>query len=73
MNRLHALYHQRCIPAITASLEKGRKRVMSFYEDVRVCKVDEEVLVEVDPGLTSFVNINTPADLAQIRQLVAGQ
>jgi molybdopterin-guanine dinucleotide biosynthesis protein A len=62
---LHAFYHRRVQGALTRAIVDGRKRVVSFYEDVRVRKVDEAELRLYDPHLRSFFNINTPADLDQ--------
>lgn len=60
-----------CLGPIRAALEAGRRRVISFFPDVRVRYVDEPELTTYDPDLRSFFNINTPADLDRA-QLLAG-
>jgi molybdenum cofactor guanylyltransferase len=56
---LHALYHQRCLPAITARLSAGQRRMDCFLPEVRVRRVAEDELIPIDPSLRSFSNINT--------------
>lgn len=61
---LHALYHRNCLPAMLASLQAGKRRLVSFYAGLRVRYVEEPALRRVDPELRSLFNINTPDDLA---------
>ncbi len=63
---LHALYRKTCLPAIEAALAAGRRRAVAFLQDVRVCYLDEPELRRVDPALSSFRNINTPEDWAEL-------
>jgi molybdopterin-guanine dinucleotide biosynthesis protein A len=62
---LHALYHRRCLPAILQALREQRRRVISFYEALRVRYVQEDEVRRFDPALRSFFNINTPEDHQQ--------
>ena len=62
---LHALYHKRCLAALWVALEEGRRRVVSFYETLRVRHVDPTEIALCDPEGRSFYNINTPRDLLQ--------
>ena len=64
---LHALYSKACLPAMERALAAGRMRVISFYDDVRVRAVEEDELRTVDPELRSFTNVNTPEELAAVR------
>ena len=64
---LHAVYRPSCVPAIERALAAGQKRLISFYEQVRVRKVDEAELRHWDPDLRSFLNINRPEDLERAR------
>jgi molybdopterin-guanine dinucleotide biosynthesis protein A len=59
---LHSLYHRRCLPAIEALLAREGRRFVHFYDDVRVCYMDEPALRQIDPELRSLVNVNTPQD-----------
>jgi molybdopterin-guanine dinucleotide biosynthesis protein A len=67
---LHAIYRQTCIPAIEAALGAGQKRLISFFEAVKVRYVEEEALRAWDPDLRSFLNVNRPDDLARATELV---
>ncbi len=60
---LHAIYSKACIPAVAACLERGKRRMVGFYGDVRVLYLDEPELRAVDPDLAGFRNLNTPEDL----------
>ena len=46
-------------------LDQDRLKLAGFYEAVRVRYVEEDEVRRFDPGLRSFVNVNTPEDLAQ--------
>ena len=59
---LHAVYRKSCLPAIEASLLRGRRRMVSFFDDVRVCYIEDSLLREFDPSLRSLCNINTPEE-----------
>lgn len=59
---LHAVYSTDCIPAIREKLECGEKRVVSFFDQVRVHYVKKEKVKELDPQYLSFFNINTVED-----------
>ncbi len=61
---LHALYHKRCLGALTKSLAEGRRRVISFYDTLRVRWVGTGEIARFDSQGRSFFNINTPDDLA---------
>jgi molybdopterin-guanine dinucleotide biosynthesis protein A len=39
-----------------------------MYSQVRVRTVSEAEVLTVDPGLDSFINVNTPEDLAALLQ-----
>jgi len=60
---LHALYTKACLPAMERALAAGRLRVISFFDEVRVCRLSEELIRTVDPELRSFINVNTPEEL----------
>jgi molybdopterin-guanine dinucleotide biosynthesis protein A len=59
---LHAAYRRTCLPALEAVIEAGRRRVISFFPQVRVRYVTEAEVAAIDPELESFRNVNTPAD-----------
>lgn len=59
---LHAVYSKDCLSAIRSKLEKGKKRVISIFDEVRIKYVEKEKVKEFDPQYLSFFNINTPKD-----------
>ena len=62
---LLAIYPRTVLPLIEARLLAGRRDPRSLLEVARVHYLEETLLRQVDPGLRSFVNINTPRELAQ--------
>lgn len=68
---VHAIYSTRCQPAIKADLAADRLKVIGFYEQVRVRYLDEADYAPYDPHGRSFMNVNTPDDLALVRRLLA--
>jgi molybdopterin-guanine dinucleotide biosynthesis protein A len=67
MEPLHALYHRRAAPAIQAALERGERRLISFYRALRVRAVTPDELAPFDRDGRAFFNVNAPEDLAQAR------
>lgn len=66
---LHALYSKNCLEPIRRSLESGVRKIITFFPEVRVRYVDEAEIDRFDPAHLSFINVNTPAELAQARAL----
>lgn len=63
MEPLCAFYTPACVPAIERRLDAGDRRVISFFDDVRVERLPEgEVRRFGDPAVM-FMNVNTPDDL----------
>jgi molybdopterin-guanine dinucleotide biosynthesis protein A len=61
---LCAFYSARCLSAIERRLTAGDRRVVSFFDDVRVARLPfEEVQRYGDPSIM-FMNVNTPDELA---------
>jgi FdhD protein len=65
---LHALYATSCLPAIASTLTAGRKRIVSFFDDVQVARVPFAEITAIDPAGQGFLNINTPEEYFQLRQ-----
>lgn len=66
---MHAVYTRACLPAIRASLDAGRYKIIHFYDQVRVRRVTEAELAPFGPSGKLFFNCNTPADLDRARAL----
>jgi FdhD protein len=65
---LLALYHRDCLPVARRVLASGRRRLVAMFPDLRVVELPLETLRAADPGLRSLVNVNTPEDLAEVRE-----
>lgn len=60
---LCAWYGPRCVAAIERRLDAGDRRVIGFYDDVKVARLASESVARYgDPALL-FLNVNTPDDL----------
>lgn len=60
---LHAVYRRNCYGPIMQHLERGERRVISFFADIRLRVVPEAEWRVLDPAGRSLVNLNTPGDL----------
>lgn len=65
---LFAVYVRACLPAIERALADGRRRVISFFPEVRVHALEEADLRSIDADPWSFFNVNTPSDLELAEQ-----
>jgi molybdopterin-guanine dinucleotide biosynthesis protein A len=67
---LHALYHRnKCLQAIKQVLAENQKRMISFHHLISVYKLASQQIARFDPDGQSFLNINTPEELAQAESL----
>lgn len=66
---LCAAYHKSCISLLERNLERGRKSIRPLYEDARVKVIGPDLVTAADRDRLSFININTPEDLALLRRL----
>jgi molybdopterin-guanine dinucleotide biosynthesis protein A len=64
---LHALYGKQCLQPMEEVLSAGRRRIISFFPQVRVQYFGQDQIAAIDPAFDSFRNINTPADYFQLR------
>jgi FdhD protein len=65
---LLALYHRDCMPAARRVLASGRRRLVAMFPELRVVELPLETLRAADPMLRSLINVNTPEDLAEVRE-----
>jgi len=67
---MHAIYGKGCLNPIRNNISQGNLKVSGFFDQVKVCYVEEDEIRRFDPALRSFINVNTPADLAAARDLI---
>ncbi len=60
---IHAIYTKRCIPFIEEAISLKKFNIRSFFEKVSVRYIQKEEILELDPEMKSFININSPEDL----------
>lgn len=68
---LSAVYSKRCLKTIEDQVTKGDMKISKLYSGVKVKKIAEESLRQIDPDLISFFNINTQEDLVLSRKMRA--
>ncbi|HEY3308242.1 MAG TPA: molybdenum cofactor guanylyltransferase [Desulfuromonadaceae bacterium] len=64
---LHAVYGKQCLTSMEQALTSGRKRIISFFPEVSVCRFPHQEVAVIDPTFDSFRNINTPVDYFNLR------
>jgi molybdenum cofactor guanylyltransferase len=66
---MHAVYRREpVLQAINAALERGERRMISYFTSVRVREVDESEWRAIDGAGQAFFNVNTPEDLAEAQR-----
>jgi molybdopterin-guanine dinucleotide biosynthesis protein A len=66
---LAAFYARGCLDVIRAHLDSGSKNSLrAVLEKLQVRYVDETELLAVDPALTSFFDLDTPQDVATVKE-----
>jgi molybdopterin-guanine dinucleotide biosynthesis protein A len=65
---LHAAYRRSCLPAIEAVIREKRRRIVSFFPQIRVRYVTPEDIAPFDSRLRSFRNVNTPEEWEAARR-----
>jgi molybdopterin-guanine dinucleotide biosynthesis protein A len=68
---LHALYARRCVPALERSILAGQRRIRAALSDLRVRYIREPEIERFDPGQRSFFNVNTPADVRRMNEILS--
>lgn len=56
---LHSIYRRSCLGPIRSLLATGERRLGRLLELIDVRYIDEEAVRQIDPGLRSFVNLNS--------------
>lgn len=66
----HAIYRREtCIEAVKQAVDVGQKRMISWFPNVNVRVLSENEVRSIDPSGKTFINVNTPEDLAQAEKL----
>lgn len=65
---LCAVYSRQCLPAIERLLDSGTYQIRKLYPLIRVKTVGKPFLLELDPHLESFLNVNTEEDLRKLQE-----
>lgn len=73
LHPMHALYGKRCLQVVEQMIRARELKIQDMVSQasLRVHYVTEADLLTIDPSGRSFHNVNTPADLALARSLVA--
>ena len=67
---LFAVYSKKCLVPAEDAIKAGERRIVSFFDKVRVKEIPEGELLAIDPGLLSFMNLNTPGDLERAKAII---
>lgn len=67
----HALYSKACLPHMEARLQAKELKISGFFDQVRVRYLEEGDILQLDPELLSFFNVNTPEDLQRALSLAS--
>ncbi len=67
---LHAVYSKACLDVMKVHVEDDRVKITWFLDDVKVRYIEEAECQDLDPGLLSFFNVNSRADLARANTLI---
>lgn len=66
LHPLLGLYSRSLLPSLEEYIDEGRRSLVGFLEMAGCSVVDEEELREVDPDLSSLLNMNTKEDLKRV-------
>ncbi len=64
---LHAAYRRTCLGPIEAAIRASQRRIISFFDQVRVRYVSPAEIRRIDPDLRSFRNVNTQEEWLRVR------
>lgn len=62
MHPLAAVYRVKVLETVRRNLQQSRLRMLDLFDDLSTREVSEDEIFDVDPGLKSFCNLNTPDD-----------
>lgn len=66
----HAVYRcETCLPHVREALESGKRRADAWFERVNIRYMGGEELVQYDPDMLAFFNINTPEEFKEAEEM----
>ncbi len=68
---LPGLFRKTCLPFVEEALAKGEMGLRDLLHRIRLCELEDEEIDRLDLERSSFININTPEDLADARRLAS--
>ncbi len=68
---LPGLFRKTCLPFVEEALAKGEMGLRDLLHHIRLCELEDEEIDRLDLEHSSFININTPEDLANARRLAS--
>lgn len=68
---LHAVYSKTCLPSMAGLLDRRERKIVSFFEAVRVRYVETDEIDRFDPEHLSFFNVNRPEDWKRVLRIHA--
>ncbi|HXU89861.1 MAG TPA: molybdenum cofactor guanylyltransferase [Methylomirabilota bacterium] len=71
LETMHAVYGKRCLGPMEARLRAGALKIVGFFPDVHVVELEAAGIARHRAPEIAFMNVNTPAELARARALVA--
>src|SRR6267142_1119306 len=69
LETMHAAYAKACLPHIEARLLAGQRKIVAFFERVRVVEIAEADVARFRDPRIAFMNVNTPDELERAREL----
>ncbi len=66
---LAALYATACLPQLRACLASNDHSLMGALRRLQATYLDESVMIQADPSLHSFFDLDTPADWTRAQQI----
>lgn len=70
MEPFHAIYQREtCLPLIQTALQHGMWRADGWFGLARITLLAKEKILELDPDLLSFLNVNTPEEVYVAEEL----
>jgi formate dehydrogenase accessory protein FdhD len=67
---LFAIYDKKIVDVIKRYLRDNERKIISFYPDVKLKKIEEEEISDFFDTALLFFNVNTPSDLEYAKQIL---